>query len=81
MKYGIEFLTFDIYLVGYFTCDIFGDYRCEKFGRIFHVMYSVEYVTTCMNSIDFSTYVQYIIEVLTFDLIGQISCTWPYRRI
>ena len=26
-----------IYSVGYFTCDIFGEYRCEKFGRNFHM--------------------------------------------
>ena len=35
------------------------------------MMFSVQYVTTCMNSIDFSTSVQYIIEFLTFDIIGQ----------
>ena len=80
VKYSIIFLMFDIFSRN-FTFDIFGKCRCEKFGRIFHVMFSVQYVTTCMNSIDFSTSVQYILEFLTFDIIGQTSYTWPYRRI
>ena len=37
------------------------------------MMLSVQYVSTCMNSIDFSTAVQYIIEFLTFDIIGQTA--------
>ena len=44
------------------------------------MMFSVQYVTTCMNSIDFSTSVQYIIEFLTFDIIGQTrSLIGEYR--
>ena len=81
VKYSIIFLMFDIFSRN-FTFDIFGKYRCEKLRSDFsHVMFSVQYVTTCMNSIDFSTSVQYIIEFLTFDIIGQTSYTWPYRRI
>ena len=32
-------------LVGYLTCDIFGEYRCEKFGRIFHMWCSLSNIS------------------------------------
>ena len=36
VKYSIIFLMFDIFSRN-FTFDIFGKFRCEKFGRIFHM--------------------------------------------
>ena len=37
VKYSIEFLMFDLLSRIFLTFDIFGKYRCEKFGRIFHM--------------------------------------------
>ena len=36
VNYSIKFLMFDIFSRN-FTFDIFGKYRCEKCGRIFHM--------------------------------------------
>ena len=49
-----------------------GFFTCDVFCPVYHNLYEFD---------RFSTSVQYIIEFLTFDIIGQTSYTWPYRRI
>ena len=77
VKYSIEFLMFDllsrIFYIWYFRQILVREIRLD----FSHVVYSVQYVTSCMTSI-FATYVQYIIEFLTFGIIGRVDYTWHY---
>ena len=80
VKYSIIFLMFDIFsrnLHLLFSTNVgvrnsVGFFTCDVFCPVCHNLYEFD---------RFSTSVQYIIEFLTFDIIGQTSYTWPYRRI
>ena len=60
--------------MGYFTCDIFGEYRCEKFGRIFHMWCILSNISWLWRiRWKFFTALKNSMELLTCAIFGQMS--------